>query len=402
MQTLGYRFRPWTEAKAIADGPSILDYVRDTAREAGIDRHIRFGHRVARAAWSTADARWTVCDRGPSPTVTCDFLYVCGGYYRYDEGYRPEFAGRRALRGRARPPAVLARGPRLRGQAGRRDRQRRHRGDARARADRPGRARDDAPALADATSSRSRPRTRSPTALRRVLGDRRGVPDHALEERRDRDAGLPAQPAPAEADARRCCARGVDAPAAATGYDVDTHFNPRYGPWDQRLCLVPDGDLFKAITRGRGVDRHRPRSSASRPTGVRLASGAELDADIIVTATGLNLLAIGGIELSVDGEPVSLPERLAYKGMMLSRRAELRVHDRLHERVVDAEGRPRGRVRVPPARAHGAPRLPPVHAGRRRPGASSAARCWTSPPATSSARSTCSRRAARARRGGSG
>ena len=111
MFTLGYRFRPWVDSKALADGPSILDYVRDTAREAGIDRRVRFGHRVRRASWSSDDARWTVETEG-RPDITCDFLYVCGGYYRYDQGYPARVRGRRPLRGPDRAPAVLARGPR--------------------------------------------------------------------------------------------------------------------------------------------------------------------------------------------------------------------------------------------------------------------------------------------------
>ena len=187
MQTLGYRFRPWTAAEAIADGPAILDYVRDTAREAGIDAHIRYGHRVRGASWSTPDARWTVDDRGHGePSADVRFLSCCGGYYGYDQGYLAAVRGPRALRGRARPPAVLAGGPRLRRQARGRDRQRRDRGDARARAGRDGRARDDAAALADATSS-SIPRE-DPIAERPApacSATARAYADHALEERRD-------------------------------------------------------------------------------------------------------------------------------------------------------------------------------------------------------------------------
>ena len=157
MFTLGYRFRPWTDDKAIADGPAILDYVRETAREHGVEERIRYGLRVERAEWSTEDATWTVHgSRGGEPVVLrCGFLWSCSGYYRYDEGYRPELRGRRGLHRRRRhrgAPAALARGPRLRRQAGRRGRQRRDRGDAGA-GDGHGRgrrrARDDAAALPD-------------------------------------------------------------------------------------------------------------------------------------------------------------------------------------------------------------------------------------------------------------
>ena len=144
MFTLGYAFRPWTEARAIADGSSILSYIRETAREHGVERHIRYGRRVVRASWSSAEARWTVeverADDGEREELTCSFLYGCTGYYRYDEGYTPQFAGQRALQRRDRPPAALAGGPRLRRQARRRDRQRRDGRDAGARDGRAGRA----------------------------------------------------------------------------------------------------------------------------------------------------------------------------------------------------------------------------------------------------------------------
>jgi monooxygenase len=314
MQTLGYRFRPWVEAKAIADGPAILEYVRDTAREAGIDRRVRFDHRVRHASWSSRDARWTVEVEG-RPAVTCDFLYVCGGYYRYDQGYLPEFEDVERFEGQIVHPqfwpeeleytdkrvVVIGSGA-------------------------------TAVTLVPALTDRAAHVTmlqRSPSyilsipsedpianALRRLLGARAAYPIarwknvalstliYQLSQRRPR--------------AMRKLLRAALIRALPQGYDVDTHFNPTYRPWDQRLCLVPDGDLFKAISAGR-ASMVTDRIERFTPGGVRLESGAELEADIIVTATGLNLQAIGGIELSVDGEPVSLPDRLAYKGMMLSR-----------------------------------------------------------------------------------
>ena len=313
MFTLGYRFRPWVDEKALADGPSILRYVRDTAREAGIDRHIRFGHRVTQASWSGEQARWTVRSEG-RPDISCDVLYVCAGYYRYDQGYLPEFEGVEDFRGRIVHPqfwpedldyegkriAVIGSGAT---------------------------AVTLVPALAERAALVSMVQ-RSPTyivsvpsvdpivrALRRLLGPRAAYPlarwknvlvSTAIYELCQRRPRL----------ARALIRRGVMR-ALPAGYDVDTHFNPRYDPWDQRLCLVPDGDLFKAIARGR-AEMVTDTIERFTPAGLRLRSGRELEADIIVTATGLNLLALGGIELVVDGEPVSLPDTLAYKGMMLS------------------------------------------------------------------------------------
>ncbi len=312
MQTLGYRFRPWNSAKAIADGPSILSYVRETAREAGIDERVRYGHHVRRASW--ADGHWTVSGEGFEP-ITCDFLYACGGYYRYDEGYRPAFDGVDSFEGQLVhpqfwPPDLDYAGKRVvvigSGAT----------------------AVTLVPALTDKAAHVTMLQ-RSPTYilsipstdaianwLRRVLGARRAyavtrwknvlvaTAIYQLSQRRPTFM-------------KKVLRAGV-ARALPEGYDVDTHFKPRYGPWDQRLCLVPDGDLFKAISAGRAsvATDAIERFTAS---GVRLASGKELPADIIVTATGLNLLALGGIELVVDGAPVSLPERMAYKGMMLSR-----------------------------------------------------------------------------------
>jgi cation diffusion facilitator CzcD-associated flavoprotein CzcO len=313
MQTLGYRFRPWTDAKAIADGPSILAYVRDTARDAGIDRRIRYGHRVLGASWSTPDARWTVQTEG-EPDVTCGFLYVCGGYYRYDEGYRPDFAGLEGFGGRVVHPQFWPQDLEYAGKrvvvigSG-----------ATAVTLVPALAQD----AAHVTMLQRSPSyilsipSEDPIAngLRRFLGARLAYPlarwknvaistlVYQLSQRRPKFM-------------RSLLRRGVVA-QLPDGYDVDTHFNPHYGPWDQRLCLVPDGDLFKAISSGR-ASVVTDRISRFTPAGVQLESGAELEADIVVTATGLNLLPIGGIALSVDGEAVSLPDRFAYKGMMLS------------------------------------------------------------------------------------
>ena len=263
--------------------------MRETAAEAGIDAHIRYGHRVVRAEWSTPDARWTVHAEGREP-LTCRFLLMCSGYYRYDEGFTPPFEGREDFGGEIVHPQFWPRGPRLRRQARRRDRQRRDRGHARprARAHRR-RARDDAPALAvlhPLDARRGRDRERAAAA-----GSATGAAYAIVRWKNVALATLLFQlsqrfPRPMRKLYRAGALRQLPA-----GYAVDTHFNPRYKPWDQRLCLVPNGDLFEAISDGSAeivtaeIDRFTER-------GIRLRDGAELEADVIVTATGLNLLAV--------------------------------------------------------------------------------------------------------------
>jgi monooxygenase len=316
MHTLGYRFRPWTQAKAIADGPAILRYVQDTATEAGIERHIRFGHRVESASWSTEDARWTVdaVHNGEPVRLTAGFLYICSGYYHYDSGYTPEFPGIEQFGGTVVHPqqwpadldyagkkvVVIGSGAT---------------------------AVTLVPAMADEAAHVTMLQ-RSPTyilslpaedalanALRRVLGARRtyavtrwknvlvSTLIYQLSRRR---------PSVLKSIIRKAAARQLP-----PGYDMDAHFKPHYQPWDQRLCLVPDGDLFTAIRRGKAsmVTDHIKEFTA---TGLRLRSGAELEADIVVTATGLRMSALGGIQLHVDGHAIKLPETMAYKGLMLS------------------------------------------------------------------------------------
>lgn len=315
MHTLGYRFRPWTDAKAIADGPAILDYVRATATEAGIDRRIRFGHRVVDASWDSGTARWTLTVEHAAATVTmtCSYLYVCGGYYHYDSGYTPEFDGIEDFRGQVVHPQHW---PDDLDHAGRRV----------VVIGSGATAVTLVPALAT-DAAHVTMLQRSPTyimsvptvdtvatRLRALLGPRRayavtrwknvliGTLIYQLSQRR---------PAMMRKFIREQTIKQLPA-----GYDVDVHFNPTYGPWDQRLCLVPDADLFRAIGNGSAsvvtdrIDRFTER-------GLLLASGAEIEADIVVTATGLRLLALGGIRLTVDGREVPLPQTIAYKGMML-------------------------------------------------------------------------------------
>jgi monooxygenase len=318
MFTLGYSFRPWEEAKAIADGPSILSYIRETARDHGVEGKIRFGHRVVRAEWSTAEAHWVVeaerTDTQETVRIACGFLFMASGYYRYDEGYTPEFEGTGRFAGSIVHPqhwpddldytgkrvVVIGSGataitlvPAMAGSA------------------------------AHVTMLQRSPSyvisvpARDPIAdfVRRMLPPKVAYPIvrwknvlittlfFQISRRRPRwIKGL--------------IRRGVEK-ALPPGYDIDTHFKPRYDPWDQRMCLVPDGDLFDAISAG---DASVVTDSIETFTekGLRLASGIELEADVIVTATGLNMQAGGGMTIAVDGREVALSETVGYKGMMLS------------------------------------------------------------------------------------
>ena len=317
MHTLGYRFRPWTHQKAIADGPSILSYVRDTAAQAGIDRHIRFGHRVTGAAWSSAAGQWTVeavTDDGGQVMLTCGFLYVCSGYYRYDQGYSPRFEGADRFGGQIIHPQHW---PEDLDYAGKRI----------VVIGSGATAVTLVPALTDKAAHVTMLQ-RSPTyivtvpavdplanRLRKLLGDRRSYP--VTRWKNVVLATAVYQLSRRKPKLMRKLIRAGVARQLPAGYDVDTHFKPVYQPWDQRLCLVPDGDLFKAIKRGQ-ASVVTDRITTFTETGIELASGEHLDADIIVTATGLNLMLLGGMTLTVDGQPVVAPQTMAYKGMMLS------------------------------------------------------------------------------------
>jgi cation diffusion facilitator CzcD-associated flavoprotein CzcO len=318
MHTLGYRFRPWTSSKTIADGESILEYVRATARDGGIDERIRFGHRVVRAEWSSAEACWTVeaerTDTGEPVSLTCSYLWVCGGYYRYDEGFTPELAGRERFGGEIVHPQHWPEGLDYAGK--------------RVVVIGSGAT---AVTLVPAMAEKARHVTmlqRSPTyiaslpaedplagRLRKVLPARAVYPIvrwknvllqtffYQLSRRRPETV-------------KKLIRRGVER-ALPPGYDVDKHFKPRYDPWDQRMCLVPNGDLFAAIREGR-ASVVTDTIETFTENGIGLDSGEQLEADVIVTATGLNLLFLGGMELVVDGAPVDLPKTMTYKGMMLS------------------------------------------------------------------------------------
>ncbi|MFZ9630244.1 MAG: flavin-containing monooxygenase [Ilumatobacteraceae bacterium] len=315
MHTLGFNFKPWTAAKAIADGPSILEYVRETAHEHGIDRHIRFGHHVDRAEWDSGTNRWTVTSTSASGTVqvTCTFLYMCSGYYSYRGGYTPDFAGRDTFRGTIVHPqewpddldydgkrvVVIGSGA-------------------------------TAVTLVPAMAQRAAHVTmlqRTPTymavgpdedrianLLRAVLPSRLA---YAITRRKNtafqqmvyrRTRTNPDKVKQYLVDKVR---------KELPGVDIETHFTPPYGPWDQRLCLVPNGDLFAAMRAGKAavVTDH---IESFDETGLRLASGEHLDADIIVTATGLQLVTLGEMDFIVDGRPVDFADTLTYKGFAYS------------------------------------------------------------------------------------
>ncbi len=316
MFTYAYPFRPWTGAKALADGPTILNYVRETAREFGIDRHIRFRHRVQSASWSSENARWTleVANGDEIARVTCDFLYGCTGYYRYDAGHEPEFPGAERFQGQIVHPqhwpenldyagkkiVVIGSGAT---------------------------AVTLVPAMA-ATAGHVTMLQRSPSYIlsmpdRDSVADllRRALPAgtaHWMARWKNilLNLGVYGVCRLAPAFARRVL-RNRAARTLPQGYDVNKHFNPRYNPWDQRLCLVPHSDLFKAIRSGR-ASVVTDEIETLTEQGVGLKSGQELEADIIVTATGLRMLALGAVRINIDGRTLHPGETFIYKGAMLS------------------------------------------------------------------------------------
>jgi cation diffusion facilitator CzcD-associated flavoprotein CzcO len=317
MFTLGYAFKPWTGERGIADGASILSYVREAAREHGIDRKIRFGHKLVRASWSSETALWTVTVEraGAEPQrLTCCFLYMCSGYFDYGAGYTPELAGIERFRGAVVHPQQWSDGVDYDGKrvvvigSG-----------ATAMTLVPALARKAAHVVMlqrSPTYVVSAPSLdRMAAALRRKLPAKLA---YALIRWRNVLFGLLffllARKLPAAT--KRSLVRNVRA-QLGPGYDVDQHFTPRYGVWDQRVCLVPDGDLFQAIRDGR-VSVVTDHIDAFGEHGVRLRSGRELEADLIVTATGLSLSFLGGAELDVDGQRVEPGRSMSYKSALLS------------------------------------------------------------------------------------
>jgi len=316
MHTLGYAFRPWEGAKAIASGPSIREYIEKTAREGGIDRHIRYGHRVTGASWSTPEARWTIeaATAEGAATLTCGFLYMCSGYYDYERGHSPGFAGSETFAGRIVHPQFW---PDDLDYAGKRV----------------------VVIGSGATAVTVAPEMtkyaakvtmvqRSPTyVVSRPAEDKianwlRGKLPAKLAYGATRWKNVlmgmffyrMTRKRPAKVKAKL-----LDLVRDHLGpdYDIATHFTPRYNPWDQRLCLVPDADLFDAIKTGR-LEVVTDTIDRFTETGIRLSSGRELAADLIVTATGLEVKLLGGVTPVVDGEPVDIAKALQYKGMMFS------------------------------------------------------------------------------------
>lgn len=318
MYTLGYSFRPWTEAKAIADGPSILNYLDETARDHGIDRHIRRQHRVTAASWSTADARWTVSvERGPDKEpaeFTCNFLFMCSGYYNYAAGYLPEFAGRERFKGDIVHPQHW---PENLDYAGKRV----------VVIGSGATAVTLVPEMAK-TAAHVTMLQRSPTYIvARPSEDgianwlRRWLPGRlAYRLTRLKNISLGqffyrlARKKP-EKTKERLIQMVRD--ELGEDYDVATHFTPRYNPWDQRICLVPDADLFASIRDG-SASVVTDQIEAFEEDGIRLKSGDLLPADVIVTATGLDMQLMSGIPFSVDGVRVDPAKSLGYKAMMYS------------------------------------------------------------------------------------
>ncbi|TFY96183.1 flavin-containing monooxygenase [Ramlibacter humi] len=315
MYTLGYSFKPWHAPKAIADGPSIRTYVRETAAERGIDRHVRFRHRVLRAGWSSQRARWSleVEADGRLRRIDCRFLWMCSGYYSYAQGHRPSFPGEENFRGLFVHPQHW---PESLDYAGRRV----------VVIGSGATAVTLVPELAK-TAAHVTMLQRSPTyIITRPAVDKMA---EALKRRlpalwayrlvRAKNVGLGmlvfrlARRYPQALKQRLI---GMAATQLPAGYDAK-HLTPRYNPWEQRLCLVPDGDLFAAIRRGQAsIATGEIRDFTAG--GIRLVSGEELPADIVVTATGLQLNLLGDVALSIDGRPVDLSRTMVYKGMMNS------------------------------------------------------------------------------------
>ncbi len=318
MYTLGYQFKPWTNAKAIADGPSILSYIKETAKEFKIEEKIRFKQKVVSASWSSETANWTVTSRhsetGESAIITCNFLMLCSGYYSYDSGFAPDFPGAEQFQGQIIHPqkwpenldytnkrvVIIGSGA-------------------------------TAVTLVPAMAEKAQHVTmlqRSPTyivslpaadvianTLRRFLPEKLvyslsrwrrallGIFIYQLSQRR---------PETMKAFIKKQLRKEL-----GPDFDIDRHFTPPYNPWDQRMCLVPDGDLFVAM-REKRASIVTDQIESFTPTGIKLKSGEHLDADIIVTATGLNMLAFGGMSLTVDGEMQAINQAVTYKGTMLT------------------------------------------------------------------------------------
>lgn len=317
MFTLGFRFKPWESARSIADGQSIWNYINEAADENGIRNHIRTGHRVLSVDWSDADNRWTVDVEhdGEAKQITASFLSVCSGYYNYDEGYSPEFPGAGNFKGQIIHPqhwpedldyagkkvVVIGSGAT---------------------------AVTLIPSLVNGGVGHVTMLQRSPTYIGSLpledavaLRTNKYLPKNLAHfVNRWKQIGYSTGqyqvarklPAVFKKVLRQMAERRLP-----EGFDYDKHFSPRYNPWDERVCLAPNGDLFKAIRSGK-ADVATDTIETFTETGIKLASGEELQADIIVTATGLNMQLFGGAVANRNGEPIDLTKCMTYKGLMLS------------------------------------------------------------------------------------
>ena len=318
MYTFGYNFRPWTDGKVFADGPNIRRYVEDTAREGGIDQHIRYGRRMIRADWDSETARWTITARtgetGGSETYVCRFLINCTGYYRYDQGYMPDFPGIEDFKGAVIHPQQWDESYDYAGQkvviigSG-------------------ATAVTLVPAMAKTAASVTMLQ-RSPTYiaarpardgfadfLRKVLPGRAA---YAITRMRNVLMGMffywLSQTHPNVV--KRMIRKGL-VKELGEDFDIDRHLTPTYNPWDQRFCLAPDGDFFQSLRDGE-ADIVTDQIDTFTETGIRLKSGEHLEADLVIPATGLQMLLAGGAQFSVDGEAYQPNEAYTYRGMQLS------------------------------------------------------------------------------------
>lgn len=315
MFTLGYRFKPWRKAKALADGASIREYVEETARENGIDKKIRFNHWITDISWSSRDALWTVTAKAGGETVraTCSFLWMCSGYYRYSSGHEPTWPGMEAYKGRIVYPQKWPKDLDYKGKR--------------------------VVVIGSGATAITIVPSMAETAAHVTMVQR--SPTYVMSLGRAQDfANFVGKTLPAPAAYRVMRAYSVpfqmwfynkarkqpekvkefileEAKAKLPEGYVEKHFTPRYNPWDERLCFADDDDLFKAISGGK-ASVETDEIETFTETGVKLKSGKTLDADIVVAATGIVMQLLGGAKASVDGAPVEIGKTLTYKGMMFS------------------------------------------------------------------------------------
>lgn len=318
MHTLGFRFKPWTEAKAIADGPDILRYLHNTMNEFDIARHIRFGHLVKTAQWSSETSQWTVhverVGTGDIVTFTCGFLFMCSGYYRYSEGFTPEFPGRDRFHGQIIHPQKWTSDVAYSGKrvvvvgSG-----------ATAITLVPAMAKDAEhvtmlqrsptyiAARPDVDAFANKLRKYLPAKIAYAITRLKNTKYQQLVYSRSRTH---------PDKVKEILLKGVRE-QLGPDYDIDKDFTPSYNPWDQRLCLAPNGDLFQTMREGK-ASVVTDTIDTFDETGILLSSGQHLDADVIVTATGLQLVSLGEVQFEVDGKPINFADTWTYKGVAYS------------------------------------------------------------------------------------